>query len=114
MIRALSIAALAAVAMTSAAEALGDGGESMEIVRKADRKAIAGPAAWFTGRVTISGQFQRPDPSRSGGAIVAFEPGARTAWHKHPLGQTLIVTDGAGWTQVKGGPIIEFRAGDIL
>ena len=86
----------------------------MEITRKADRKTMAGPADWFTGKVMIGGQFQRGLPSRVGGAIVSFEPGARTAWHKHPMGQTLIVTEGVGWTQIEDGPVIEFQAGDIL
>jgi quercetin dioxygenase-like cupin family protein len=86
----------------------------MEVTRKSDLKTVAGPSDYFTGNVTITGQFQRPDPSRVGGAIVHFEPGARTAWHKHPLGQTLIVTEGVGWTQVMGGPVIEFAAGDVL
>lgn len=87
---------------------------TMEITRKAEMKTIEGPAEWFTGRVTITGQFQRQAPSRVGGAIVHFEPGARTAWHKHPLGQTLIVTEGVGWTQIEGGPKLEFHAGDIM
>lgn len=86
----------------------------MEITRPADMKTVAGPPQWFTGKVTITGQFERPAPSRVGGAIVRFEPGARTAWHKHPLGQTLIVTEGEGWTQIEGGPILEFAAGDVL
>ncbi|VXB55347.1 Cupin domain-containing protein [Brevundimonas sp. G8] len=86
----------------------------MEITRKADQATVDGPAEWFTGRVAISGQFQREAPSRVGGAIVHFEPGARTAWHVHPLGQTLIVTDGVGWTQIEGGPKLEFHAGDVL
>ena len=86
----------------------------MELTRKADQKSVEGPAEWFTGKVTISGQFQRPEPSRVGGATVHFEPGARTAWHKHPLGQTLIVTEGVGWTQIEGGPTLEFHAGDVL
>ena len=86
----------------------------MEVVRKTELKSVAGPAEYFTGKVTITGQFQREAPSRVGGAIVRFEPGARTAWHKHPLGQTLIVTEGVGWTQVEGGPVVEFVAGDIL
>ena len=87
---------------------------AMQIVRKADQKSVTGPREWFTGKVTISAQFQRPEPSRVGGATVRFEPGARTAWHKHPLGQTLIVTEGVGWTQVEGGPKLEFQAGDVL
>ena len=86
----------------------------MEITRKADQQSVEGPAEYFTGKATITGQFQRPAPSRLTGAIVRFEPGARTAWHKHPLGQTLIVTEGIGWTQIEGGPKLEFRAGDIL
>ena len=86
----------------------------VELTRKADRKTVHGPAEYFTGDVTITGQFQRPEPSRVGGAIVHFEPGARTNWHKHPLGQTLLVTEGVGWTQVEGGPILEFHAGDVL
>ncbi|WP_428156269.1 (R)-mandelonitrile lyase [Brevundimonas sp.] len=91
-----------------------EGAPVMEITRKVDQTTIDGPAEWFTGRVTISGQFQREAPSRVGGAVVHFEPGARTAWHLHPLGQTLIVTEGVGWTQIEGGPKLEFHAGDIL
>lgn len=90
------------------------GSQDMQIVRRQDQTALPGPDAWFTGAVTISGQFQREAPSRVGGAVVRFEPGARTAWRTHPLGQTLIVTEGVGWTQVEGGPIHAFRAGDIL
>ena len=90
------------------------GNQAMDIVHKADLKTVEGPGAYFTGKVTITGQFQRPAPSRVGGAIVRFEPGARTAWHSHPAGQTLIVTEGVGWTQVEGGPKLEFHAGDIL
>ena len=86
----------------------------MDITRKADQTTMEGPAEWFTGRVTVSGQFQREAPSRVGGAVVRFEPGARTAWHVHPLGQTLIVTEGVGWTQIEGGPKLEFHVGDIL
>ena len=88
--------------------------QTMEISRKDDMKTVDGPTEYFTGKVTITGQFQRPDPSRVGGAIVRFEPGARSAWHSHPAGQTLIVTEGVGWTQVEGGPKLEFNAGDIL
>ena len=87
---------------------------TMEITRKADLKTVDGYAGYFTGKVTITGQFQREAPSRVGGAIVHFEPGARTAWHKHPLGQTLIVTEGIGLTQIDGGPVLEFHAGDVL
>lgn len=86
----------------------------MEIARKANSTSIEGSAEYFTGKATIAGQFQRAAPSRVTGAIVSFEPGARTAWHTHPLGQTLIVTEGVGWAQVEGGPIVEFGPGDIL
>ncbi|WP_235976969.1 (R)-mandelonitrile lyase [Sandaracinobacteroides hominis] len=90
-------------------------GESgMSIERKADMKTVEGPADYFTGKATITGQFQREAPSRVSGAIVHFEPGARTAWHTHPAGQTLIVTEGVGWTQIDGGPKLEFHAGDIV
>ena len=101
------------VAASASAQAA-NGENQMEITRKADMKTVEGPAEYFTGRATITGQFQRDDPSRLTGAIVRFEPGARTAWHSHPLGQTLIVTEGIGWTQVEGGPKLEFHAGDIL
>lgn len=86
----------------------------MDITRKADLKTVDGPAEYFTGKVTITGQFQRPEPSHVSGATVRFEPGARTAWHKHPAGQTLIVTEGVGWTQVEDGTKLEFHAGDQL
>lgn len=91
-----------------------EGPKTMSIEREAEMKTVAGAEANFTGRATITGQFQREAPSRVSGAIVHFEPGARTAWHTHPAGQTLIVTDGVGWTQIAGGPKLEFRAGDIL
>jgi quercetin dioxygenase-like cupin family protein len=86
----------------------------MEIIRKAEMESFEGPAENFTGKVTVYGMFRREEPSRVTGAFVRFEPGARTAWHTHPLGQTLIVTEGVGWTQIEGGPILEFHAGDIL
>jgi quercetin dioxygenase-like cupin family protein len=86
----------------------------MDITRKADLKTVDGPPEYFTGKATITGQFQRQDPSCVSGAIVHFEPGARTAWHKHPLGRTLIVTEGVGWTQIEGGQVYEFYAGDVL
>lgn len=86
----------------------------MDIKRKADLETVEGPETYFTGKVTIAGMFARPEPSRLTGAIVRFEPGARTAWHSHPCGQTLIVTEGVGWTQIDGGPKYEFYEGDIL
>jgi quercetin dioxygenase-like cupin family protein len=86
----------------------------MEVQRKDELKTVTGPAEYFTGWVAITGQFQREAPSRVSGAVVHFEAGARTAWHTHPLGQTLIVTEGVGWTQIEGGPKLVFYAGDIL
>ncbi len=85
-----------------------------EINRSADQKTVDGPSENFTGKATVTMLFQRDEPSRVSGARVHFEPGARTAWHTHPLGQTLIVTEGVGWTQVEGGPVLEFHAGDVL
>ena len=113
MIRTVLVAATALVGVQSPAHSQ-EGAPVMEITRKVDQTTIDGPAEWFTGRVTISGQFQREAPSRVGGAVVRFEPGARTAWHVHPLGQTLIVTEGVGWTQIEGGPKLAFHAGDVL
>lgn len=85
-----------------------------EIMRKDDQQEVPGPADWFTGDVTIRAMFGREEPSRVGGAIVTFQPGARTNWHSHPAGQTLIVTDGVGWTQVEDEEVLEFATGDIL
>jgi quercetin dioxygenase-like cupin family protein len=86
----------------------------MEITRSGSRPSSKGPAEYFTGSVRIDSQFQRSAPARIGGAFVTFEPGARTAWHTHPLGQTLIVTSGLGRVQREGGPIEEIRPGDVI
>jgi quercetin dioxygenase-like cupin family protein len=110
----IGVTAILAASMPAPAQANDERRREMEITRKQDMKTVDGPAEYFTGKVTVTGQFQRPDPSRVGGAIVHFEPGARTAWHSHPAGQTLIVTEGVGWTQIEGGPKLEFHAGDIL
>jgi len=85
-----------------------------ELMPRDGQSEVEGPPEYFTGRVTIRGQFAREAPSRVTGAIVTFQPGARTAWHSHPLGQTLIVIDGVGWTQVEDEPVQEFGAGDIV
>ncbi len=87
---------------------------AMEIKRVGSQPSNKGPADWFTGTVRIDPLFQAPAPARVGGASVTFEPGARTAWHTHPLGQTLIVTAGCGWVQREGGPIEEVRPGDVV
>ena len=86
----------------------------MEIIRNGSLPATKGPAQYFTGNVRIESQFQRTGAARVTGAIVTFEPGARSNWHTHPLGQTLIVTSGKGWTQCEGGPVVEINAGDII
>ena len=84
----------------------------MEITRKADLVTVEGPEAYFNGRATITGQFNRASPARVTGAIVHFEPGARTAWHTHPHGQTILVTHGVGRCQRRGGPVEEIHPGD--
>lgn len=86
----------------------------MEIKRIGSQPSGKGPAEYFTGTVRIDSRFGASEPARVGGAIVTFEPGARTAWHTHPLGQTLIVTSGLGWAQRAGGPVEEIRPGDIV
>ena len=86
----------------------------MNIIRAGTQASNKGPADWFTGTVRIDSPFKGTEPARIGGAIVTFEPGARTAWHTHPLGQTLIVTAGCGRAQRVGGPIEEIRPGDIV
>ena len=86
----------------------------MEIQRSGSQASIRGPAEWFTGNVRIDPLFPEADPSRVSGALVTFEPGARTAWHTHPLGQRLIVTSGCGWVQCSGGTKREIRAGDVV
>ena len=86
----------------------------MEIKRSGSQPSMKGPAEWFTGTVRIDPLFAEADPSRVSGALVTFEPGARTAWHTHPLGQRLIVTAGCGWVQCSGGPKREIRAGDVV
>ena len=87
---------------------------NMEIKRVGTQPSAKGPAEWFTGTVRIDPLFQAPDPAFVQGASVTFEPGARTAWHTHPLGQTLIVTAGCGLAQRWGGPIEEIRPGDVV
>ena len=86
----------------------------MDIKRVGSRPSSQGPTEWFTGSVRIDPLFEAHDPARAGGASVTFEPGARTAWHSHPLGQTLIVTAGCGWVQRWGGPVEEIRPGDVV
>jgi len=86
----------------------------MEIKRSGSQPSRKAPAEYFTGVVRQDPLFQAPDPARVSSVSVTFEPGARTAWHTHPLGQTLIVTSGCGWAQREGGPIEEIRPGDVV
>ena len=86
----------------------------MDITRIGTRPSGKGPADWFTGTVRIDPLFEAPDPARVAAATVTFEPGARTAWHTHPLGQSLIVTAGSGRAQRWGGPIEDIRPGDVI
>jgi quercetin dioxygenase-like cupin family protein len=86
----------------------------MEIKRSGSEPSTKGPSDWFTGTVRIDPLFSPPDPARVAGALVTFEPGARTAWHTHPFGQTLIVMSGCGWVQREGGPIEVIRPGDVV
>ena len=86
----------------------------MEIKRIGSQPSGKGPAEYFTGTVRVDPLFSPPHPARVFGATVTFEPGARTAWHTHPLGQTLIVTAGCGLVQCWGGPIEEIRPGDVV
>jgi len=86
----------------------------MEIKRIGSQPSGKGPDDWFTGAVRIDPLFQRDAPARVAGASVTFEPGARTAWHTHPLGQTLLVTFGCGWVQHEGGPVEEIHPGDVI
>ncbi|MBY2934418.1 (R)-mandelonitrile lyase [Rhizobium leguminosarum] len=86
----------------------------MDIKRSGSQPSAKGPADWFTGSVRVDPLFAVTSPARAAGASVTFEPGARTAWHTHPLGQTLIVTSGFGRVQREGGPVEEIRAGDVV
>ena len=86
----------------------------MEIKRAGSQASTKGPADWFRGTVRVDPLFVAPEPARVQGASVTFEPGARTAWHTHPLGQTLVVTAGCGRAQKWGGPVEEIKPGDVV
>lgn len=88
--------------------------QTIQFARSGSRPLSQGPAEYFTGSVQVDMLFTVVEPSRASGARVTFEPGARTAWHTHPLGQTLIVTAGTGWVQQWGGPVEEMREGDVV
>lgn len=86
----------------------------MQITQGGSQPSRQGAAEYFNGAVRIDPLFQAPEPARVSGGSVTFEPGARTAWHTHPMGQTLIITAGLGWVQHDGGPIEEVRPGDVI
>ena len=86
----------------------------MKITRQGSLTSMDGPAEWFTGTTKVEPLFSAPAPARVAGSRVSFEPGSRTAWHTHPLGQTLIVLSGLGRVQVEGGPIEEIGVGDVV
>ena len=86
----------------------------MQITRVGSQPSAKGPTDWFTGTIRVDPLFQAPDPAFVQAASVTFEPGARSAWHTHPIGQTLIVTSGCGWAQRESGPIEEIRPGDVV
>jgi quercetin dioxygenase-like cupin family protein len=111
-------AAHAQVAATPGASAgpsaPGDDTGAVRITRVGSLPSERGPAENFTGSVRVDRLFPANAPSRASGGLVTFEPGARTAWHTHPLGQVLVVTAGMGWVQREGGPVEEIRPGDVV
>ncbi|WP_347158066.1 (R)-mandelonitrile lyase [Pontibacter chitinilyticus] len=86
----------------------------MEIIRNGAQASVKGPEDWFTGAVRIDPLFSKKETTKAAGALVTFEPGARTAWHTHPAGQTLIITSGLSWVQREGGPVEEVNPGDVV
>ena len=113
LVLAVSQAQTGAMQAVAAPTASAQASHSIKITRSGSQQPSKGPAEYFTGSVQIEPLFPAHDPSRASGGKVTFEPGARSAWHTHPLGQTLIVTDGTGWIQQWGGPIKEIRKGDV-
>ena len=109
-----SKAAVTAVCAAIATTASSADTSKLEVLHAGSQPAQEGASANFTGNVQIESRFARAAPSRVGGESVTFQPGARTAWHTHPLGQTLVVTSGIGWVQRAGGAKQEIRAGDIV
>lgn len=104
----------AMLSVLAPAAALSAEEEKVKISAAGSQNSVKGPEQWFTGQVRIDASFQGETPARTGGATVTFEPGARTAWHTHPLGQTLIVTQGKGLVQEWGKPLREIKPGDIV
>ena len=110
----LFLIALASAHTNQARAASNEDSQTISITRSGSQPSVKGPAEYFTGSVRVDYLFKANDPSRVSGAFVTFEPGARTAWHTHPLGQTLIVTAGSGWVQQWEGEIQEIRQGDVV
>ncbi len=105
---------LLAMAWSAAGQGGGSGGRGIRVSRESERGSREGPADYFTGSVNIQMLFGAEAPGRTSAARVTFQPGARTAWHRHPLGQVLIVTGGAGWVQEWGEPAVEIGPGDVV
>lgn len=114
----MKLVVIVAAMLVTATSAIGQGAPKQEQIMKIHRSGLQpsqeGPADWFTGHVRVDPLNTAPAPARHSAASVTFEPGARTAWHTHPLGQTLIVTSGMGWAQSEGEPVVEIRAGDVI
>jgi quercetin dioxygenase-like cupin family protein len=106
--------AVLTAAGAAAAQTMQGRNGTMQITRVGSQASRKGPAEYFTGAARVDPLIQAPDPARLGGASVTFEPGARTAWHTHPLGQMLIITSGLGWVQSEGGPVEDVRPGDVV
>lgn len=109
----LAIAMSASIVITADVQPVA-AGSALEIVHADSQPSVEGAGENFTGRVRIDAAFERTAPARVAGSTVTFEPGARTAWHTHPLGQTLIVTSGIGWVQQWGQPARTIRPGDVV
>ncbi len=105
--------ALATALASTGAQAQANASD-LRIARAGSQPSARGPADWFTGSVVVDPLFPATAPSRMSGALVTFEPGARSAWHTHPVGQVLVVTAGVGWVQREGGPVEEMRPGDVV
>jgi quercetin dioxygenase-like cupin family protein len=114
MVAAAGGAAVLAVSAALSLAAATSRRTDMEIKRIGSEPSRKAPAEYFTGTVRIDPLFQAPEPARASAGSVTFEPGARTAWHTHPLGQTLIIVSGFGWVQREGGSIEEVRPGDVV
>jgi quercetin dioxygenase-like cupin family protein len=114
LLAATSADAGAASGPGASSSASAEASQPIAISRRGSQASLKGPAQYFTGSVRVDPLFQAKEPSRTSGAYVTFEPGARSAWHTHPLGQTLIVTAGSGLVQRWGNPIEEMREGDVV